>query len=241
MSIIWTAKIWEKHSAIPRGVFFCWKDSNRSWNGSNSALLPALKFIDNMIYLQAPAGPVWEGHVASALNSITCMGSVIFLCNIPVIKWNWDKGHCKAQISSKCALCRDVNVNAIKSVTFTASLPSWCSVHLRESWLTSSKSVNLSNVRSALFQHVQAFWGDDQFSSAPLPGPKLFLFKRLFFPAVMQVYGTCASMLPVRANTVPVLELMVSLPITCPSKSYWFSLEPSSATETDLSSPWVHR
>lgn len=175
-------------------VFFCWKDSDRSWNGSNSCLPPALKFIENMIYLQAPADPVWEGHVASNLNSITCMGSVIFLGNAPVIKWDWDKDHCKAQISSKCALCRDVNVNAIKSITFTASLPSWCPVHLRESWLTSCKPVNLSNAHSAVFQHVQTFRGNDQFSSPPLPAPKLqlhwlvFSFK-LFFPAVMQVYG----------------------------------------------------
>lgn len=172
MSVICAAKIWEKHSAAPRGVFFlffffifCWKDSNRNWNGSNSCLPPAPKFIENMIYLQAAADPVWEGHVASTLNSISCMGSVIFLRNAPVIKWNWDKGHCNAQISSKCTLCRDVNVNAIKSITFTASLPSWCPVHLRESWLASCKSVNLSNGRSALFQHVPTFRGNEQFSS----------------------------------------------------------------------------
>lgn len=133
----------------------------------------ALKFIENMIYLQAPAGPVWEGHVASILDSITCTGSVIFLRNAPVIKWSWYKGHCKAQISSKGALRRDVN--AIKSITFTASLPSWCPLHLRESWLTSRESVNLSNVRSTLLQHVQTFRGNDQISSAPLPAPKLQL------------------------------------------------------------------
>lgn len=120
---------------------------------SNSRLPSALKFIENMIYLQAPADTVWKGHVASTFNSITCMGSVIFLRNAPVIKWNWDKGHCKAQISSKCALRRDANVNAIKSITFTASLPSWCPVHLRESWLTSCKSVNLSNALCTLSAH----------------------------------------------------------------------------------------
>lgn len=156
-------------------LFFYWKDSNRSWNGSNSRLPPAVKFIENMIYLQAPAGPVWEGHVASILDSITCTGSVIFLRNAPVIKWNWYKGHCKAQISSKGALRRDVNVNAIKSITFTASLLSWCPLHLRESWLISRESVNLSNERSALLQHVQTFRGNDQLSSAPLPAPKLQL------------------------------------------------------------------
>lgn len=101
--------------------FFYWKDSNRSWNGSNSRLPPALKFIENMIYLQAPAGPVWEGHVASILDSITCTRSVIFLRNAPVIKWNWYKGHCKAQISSKGALrkgckCKCYKVNNFYSV-----------------------------------------------------------------------------------------------------------------------------
>lgn len=43
-----------------------------------------------MIYLQEPADPVWEAHVASTLNSITSVGSVIFLHNAPVIKRNWD-------------------------------------------------------------------------------------------------------------------------------------------------------
>lgn len=64
---------------------------------------------------------------------------------------------------------------------------SWCPVHLGDSWLTSCKSVNLSNVCSALFQHVQTFRGNDQFSSSPLPAPKLqlhwlfFFFLKLFF------------------------------------------------------------
>lgn len=115
--------------------FFCWKDSNRSWNGSNSRLPPAIKFIENMIYLQAPADPMWVGHVAATLDSITCMGSAI------VIKWKWDKGHLKAKIFSECRFHRDVN--AIKSITLTASLPSWCSVDLCDSWLTSCLSVNL--------------------------------------------------------------------------------------------------
>lgn len=185
-----------------------------------------------MIYLQAPAGPAWDSCVASTLNSITCMGSVIFLRNAPVIKWNWDKGHCKAQLSSKCALRKDVNVNAIKPISFTASLPRRCLMHLCESWLTSGRSVILSNVPLCTVSARPDIQGK---MSASLFVLKLVLLQPCWF----MVYTL--KMLPALAKAVPVLELMVSLPITCPSKSYWFSLEPSSATETDLSSPWVHR
>lgn len=56
-----------------------------------------------MIYLQAPADPVWEGHVASTLSCVTCMGTAIG------IKWKWDNGHLNAQILSECGPFRDVN------------------------------------------------------------------------------------------------------------------------------------
>lgn len=38
---------------------------------------------------------------------------------------------------------------------------------------------------------------------------------------------------------LPVLVLMFSVPTVCPIRWYWFSLEPSSATTTDLVVPLV--
>lgn len=38
----------------------------------------------------------------------------------------------------------------------------------------------------------------------------------------------------------PVLVLTFSVPTVCPIRWYWFSLEPSSATTTDLAVPLVH-
>lgn len=38
---------------------------------------------------------------------------------------------------------------------------------------------------------------------------------------------------------LPVLVLMFSVPTVCPMRWYWFSLEPSSATTTDLAVPLV--
>lgn len=108
MSVICAAKIWGKHSAAPRGVFFFyWKDSNRSWNVSYAHLPPALKFIGNMIYFQAPADPM-RGSCCLYLSIVLPgRGRLFSSHNAPVIKRTLGKGHWKK--SSKQTLCRDVN------------------------------------------------------------------------------------------------------------------------------------
>ena len=53
------------------------------------------------------------------------------------------------------------------------------------------------------------------------------------FPRVCARTG-CAG-----GGLLPVLVLMFSVPTVCPMRWYWFSLEPSSATTTDLAVPLV--
>ena len=55
----------------------------------------------------------------------------------------------------------------------------------------------------------------------------------LWLPPGVRPHG-CAG-----GGLLPVLVLMFSVPTVCPMRWYWFSLEPSSATTTDLAVPLV--
>ena len=52
--------------------------------------------------------------------------------------------------------------------------------------------------------------------------------------------GRALSWVEVQGCYVPVLDCTTPESTLCPIKSYWFSLEPSSATTTDWAAPLVH-